>query len=84
MSNHTRNPGAPEASWKIKEGQQLKRPEIHAVYGGRPSPAISPCKSTSSNILLFATPQPYPGCLNEWIDSRRFNFYGEGASGTTR
>jgi len=81
MSTHARNPAVPQTPWQIEPGQRLTRPQIHALYGGRPHPRISPCKSISTNILLFSEPEPYPGCFNGWDDNNRFHFHGEGTEG---
>ncbi|MEV7417487.1 restriction endonuclease [Streptomyces sp. NPDC089919] len=68
--------------WKIEVGQQLKRVEIHAVYGGRRQGGIGPSR-VSDNVLLFTDPSKghKHGYFDGWGDDRCYHYAGEGQLG---
>ncbi len=63
-------------SWDLLPGQHIERSELHARFGGRIHPRISPSK-TSPNIMLFLTPTAAASCFDGWT-GEHVHFGGEG------
>ncbi|MEU6405388.1 hypothetical protein [Streptomyces sp. NPDC046985] len=63
-------------SWDLVPGQHVDRAALHASYGGRIHPRISPSKQ-SPNVFLFITPDAEAGALDGWTGEHLY-FGGEG------
>ncbi|WP_435060144.1 hypothetical protein [Streptomyces sp. bgisy060] len=63
-------------SWDLLPGQHIDRAALHARYGGRIHPRISPSKQ-SPNVFLFITPDAEAGALDGWTGEHLY-FGGEG------
>ncbi|MGG7571195.1 hypothetical protein [Streptomyces sirii] len=68
--------------WGIEVGQQLKRVDIHARYGGRRQGGIGPSRVTP-NVLLFTDPIKghKHGYFDGWGDDGCYHYAGEGQVG---
>ncbi|MER7536342.1 restriction endonuclease [Streptomyces sp. NPDC097704] len=71
--------------WEIEVGQQLKRVDIHATYGGRRQGGIGPSRVTP-NILLFTDPSKghKHGYFDGWGEDGCYHYAGEGQVGDQR
>jgi hypothetical protein len=63
-------------SWDLVPGQHVDRAALHASYGGRVRPRISPSKQ-SPNVFLFITPDAEASALDGWTGEHLY-FGGEG------
>ncbi|MFI6688428.1 hypothetical protein [Streptomyces sp. NPDC050485] len=63
-------------SWDLVPGQHIDRAALHACYGGRIHPRISPSKK-SPNVFLFITPDAEASSLDGWT-GEHLHFGGEG------
>lgn len=63
-------------TWDLEPGAQLPRAAIHARFGGRVQPRISPSK-TSQSVLLFLTPGAHASWHDGWTGVH-VHFGGEG------
>lgn len=63
-------------SWDLIPGQRIVRADLHARYGGRIQPRISPSKQ-SPNVHLFVTPDAEASSFDGWT-GRHLHFGGEG------
>ncbi|MFJ4680521.1 hypothetical protein [Kitasatospora sp. NPDC088783] len=68
-------------TWDLAPGTRLPRADVHARFGGRPKPRISPSKS-SPNVLLFAAPATAAGRFDGW-SGEHVHFGGEGGTDGT-
>ncbi|WP_371787430.1 restriction endonuclease [Streptomyces albidoflavus] len=68
--------------WGITIGQQLKRVDLHAEYGGRRQGGIGPSRVTS-NVLLFTDPAKghKHGYFDGWGEDDCYHYAGEGQLG---
>lgn len=68
--------------WDISIGQQLKRVDLHAKYGGRRQGGIGPSRVTR-NVLLFTDPAKghKHGYFDGWGDDDCYHYAGEGQLG---
>lgn len=73
------------AEWALKEGERLKRVDVHAEYGGRRQGGIGPSR-VSNNVLLFTDPAKgrQHGYLDGWGEDGCYHYAGEGQSGDQR
>jgi hypothetical protein len=77
-----RVPQPPARAWLLRPGDQIKRTELHSLYGGRRQGGISPSRVTD-NVMLFSDPavgQKY-GYSDGWHDDGFFHYSGEGQEG---
>ncbi|MCM2430940.1 hypothetical protein [Streptomyces sp. RKAG337] len=63
-------------SWDLVPGQRIDRAALHACYGGRIHPRISPSKQ-SPNVFLFITPDAEASSHDGWTGEHLY-FGGEG------
>ncbi|EDY53112.1 hypothetical protein [Streptomyces clavuligerus] len=63
-------------SWDLVPGQHVDRAALHASFGGRIHPRISPSKQ-SPNVFLFVTPDAVASALDGWTGEHLY-FGGEG------
>lgn len=68
--------------WRITVGQQLKRAEVHADYGGSGQGGIAPSRGTP-NVLLFTDPSRghKVGYFDGWGQDGFYHYTGQGQSG---
>lgn len=68
-------------SWALLPGQTIQRGQLHARYGGRPHPRISPSR-ISPNVFLFVSPDTTASTLDGWT-GEHVHFGGEGGADGT-
>lgn len=71
------------AAWMLERGEEIRRKNLHDGYGGVRQGGISP-STVSPNILLFTDPAANAAhgyVEDRWVDSRLFEYCGEGQSG---
>ncbi len=72
----------PTPAWDLEPGDEMKRTELHARFGGRRQGGIAP-SSTSPNVLIFTAPESgeQRGYFDGWQDDGSFHYTGEGQRG---
>lgn len=88
MLAEERLPGGASVSqtspWTLRDGEQIRRVNLHAEFGGSGQGGISPSARTL-NILIFTDPATgeQHGYLDHW-DGNVLHYCGEGQTGDQR
>lgn len=71
--------------WSLSPGQDIKRKELHARYGGRTQGGIGPSARTP-NVFVFTDPiaGEKHGYFDGWMPDHLFHYSGEGQIGDQR
>jgi len=71
-----------ETPWTLKPGDQIRRTELHAMYGGRRQGGIGPSAQTP-NVFIFTDPKSgeQHGYIDSWKNDGCFHYTGEGQRG---
>jgi hypothetical protein len=71
--------------WSLSPGQDIKRKELHARYGGSRQGGIGPSARTP-NVFVFTDPSAGEkhGYFDEWMPDGLFHYSGEGQRGDQR
>ncbi|MEV6999299.1 hypothetical protein AB0N62_16640 [Streptomyces sp. NPDC093982] len=71
-----------DPKWDLEPGDELRRVDLHAQYGGSSQNGISPSSSTN-NILIFtaASSGHQHGYYDTWNEDGTFHYTGEGQTG---
>jgi hypothetical protein len=71
--------------WSLRPGQDIKRKELHARYGGRTQGGIGPSARTP-NVFVFTDPiaGEKHGYFDGWMPDGLFDYSGEGQLGDQR
>ncbi|MFE2595794.1 hypothetical protein ACFXCZ_04700 [Streptomyces sp. NPDC059396] len=74
-----------DPDWHLKPGDEIRRVDLHAQYGGSSQNEISPSGSTN-NIHIFTAPSPghRHGYYDAWNEDGTFHYTGEGQTGDQR
>ncbi|MFH9215922.1 EVE domain-containing protein [Streptomyces globisporus] len=74
-----------DPQWDLNPGEEIRRVDLHAKYGGSSQNGISPC-STTDNILIFTAPSSghQHGYFDTWNEDGTFHYTGEGQTGDQR
>lgn len=75
-------PESSPADWRLSPGDQIKRTDLHAQYGGSGQNGITRSASTP-NVLIFTDPASgnQHGYFDEWGEDGFFYYSGEGQRG---
>jgi hypothetical protein len=69
------------SKWSLRAGDQIKRTELHARYGGRRQGGIAP-STQSPNVIIFTAPSGHKyGYFDGWQADGCFHYTGEGQTG---
>lgn len=68
--------------WDLRPGDEIRRKNLHARFGGSPRSGISP-SAKSPNVFIFSDPvsgEPH-GYYDDWLEPNCFHYTGEGKRG---
>ncbi|MFJ5653866.1 hypothetical protein ACIQD5_11155 [Streptomyces microflavus] len=71
-----------DPNWPLTPGDEIRRVELHELYGGSSQNGISPSRTTN-NILIFTAPSSghQHGYYDTWNEDGTFHYTGEGQTG---